>query len=325
MKKIFAPLFNFCRKMNKRRFALIVGIAVILGIGGYFVYQQKFKADEAGAEELPPFVADGPGLFWGTLKDLNGKGLEGVDVALGSYLVTSQSGGYFESQAIEPGYYPVRFFKDNETYIQKDSIEGTVSISSGAASSSNFTLFPVSLLTGTAHYGMDEASGTAVADDSDNSNNGTADAGINIIDGNYGKAREFKGKTANACVKVPDSASLDIDYYFTLSGWFKPSDYNREQYVLAKGLSSSGKPAYALKYIGASSGKGNFALETRAKNSKTNQETTQLITLGRPLPTDNNWHHYAITWNRGAATFFIDGAKVVDRPYDINANGILKL
>lgn len=312
-------------RINKRRAIPVAGLALALGVAGYLVYNQKFKADEAGVEELPPFIADGPGLFWGTLEDLNGKGLEGVDIALGSYLITSQSGGYFESQAIEPGHYPVRFFKDNETYIQKDSIEGTVSISPGATSSSNFTLFPASLLTGTAHWGMDEVDGTAVADDSGNNNNGTADAGVNVIEGNYGKAREFKGKTTNACIKVTDSASLDIDYYLTISGWFKPSDYNREQYILAKGLSAGGKPAYALKFISGTSGKGNLALEIRAHNLKTKQEATQLITLGRTLPSDTNWHHYAITWNRGVATFFIDGKESVKRDYDIGANGILKL
>jgi hypothetical protein len=72
-----------------------------------------------------------------------------------------------------------------------------------------------------AGYGFASGSGSTAADSSGEDNDG-AIRGATWVRGRYGKALNFNG--VDAVVRVPGSASLDLDEAMTLSGWIRPSE-----------------------------------------------------------------------------------------------------
>lgn len=72
-----------------------------------------------------------------------------------------------------------------------------------------------------AAYGFDSGSGSIAADSSAEDNDG-AIRRATWARGRYGKALNFNG--VDAVVRVPGSASLDLDQAMTLSGWIRPSE-----------------------------------------------------------------------------------------------------
>ncbi len=101
-----------------------------------------------------------------------------------------------------------------------------------------------------AAYGFDAGSGTAVADQSGNGNNGTVANTTWAATGKYGKALQFNG--TSSLVTIPDAASLHLTSGMTLEAWVDPSTVNgnwrdviykgNDNYYLEATSSNASKP-----------------------------------------------------------------------------------
>ncbi|MEZ0071726.1 LamG-like jellyroll fold domain-containing protein [Planotetraspora sp. GP83] len=92
-----------------------------------------------------------------------------------------------------------------------------------------------------AAYGMNEGTGTAVADVSGTGNAGTASAAT-WATGKYGQALSFNGTSST--VTVSDAASLRITGKLTLEAWVNPTTLGATRPALVKEAASG--PAYGL-------------------------------------------------------------------------------
>lgn len=92
-----------------------------------------------------------------------------------------------------------------------------------------------------AAYGMDEGTGTTVADKSGTGNVGTA-SGTAWAAGKYGQALSFNG--TSSMVTVPDAASLRMTGKLTMEAWVKPTTLGATRPALVKEATSG--PPYAL-------------------------------------------------------------------------------
>ncbi|MBN1672653.1 MAG: lamin tail domain-containing protein [Kiritimatiellae bacterium] len=139
---------------------------------------------------------------------------------------------------------------------------------------------------------FDESSGTALADSSGRGNNGTV-YGASWTSGKMGGALSFDG--ANDYVQVPNSSSLGLNTYGTLSVWVLMPDADLEGgcAILAK-QSGWHQPGFVFNtypyandfwlYSGGGSGK---AFDANLKNGC--------------------WHHLAAVMNGSTAALYVDG------------------
>jgi hypothetical protein len=146
------------------------------------------------------------------------------------------------------------------------------------------------------HWKFDETSGSKAKDSSGQGNDGSVVGNPKWVAGKIGGALEFDGSTYVNCGNKP---SLNVRDEVTMSFWFKVEAFqNGWEAFLAKGdgayrASRSAETGNSV-HMGVSSGN--------------NFDATIIVT-------DNQWHHYAGTYDGAEARIYIDGTLQAQRAY----------
>ena len=147
-----------------------------------------------------------------------------------------------------------------------------------------------------ASYGMDAGSGTTLADQSGNGNNGTIANGTWSSAGKYGGALSFNGTSTS--VSIPNSASLQLSSAMTLEAWVKPSVVGGAAWrtvVLKENGNNYGEALYA-----------NTGTNVPSANAVTGGvDHDQRGTSGALAV--NTWTHLAATYDGSALTLYVNG------------------
>ena len=146
-----------------------------------------------------------------------------------------------------------------------------------------------------AAYAFDEGSGTTVADQSGNGNNGTVANTTWASSGKYGKALSFNGTSSR--VTVPNSASLQLTTGMTLEAWVNPTtvssawrdviEKGNDNYYLMGTTDHSGFPA----------GGGTFA-------------STNANAFGTAALATNAWSYLASSYDGANLRLYLNGTLV---------------
>ncbi|MFF0574470.1 LamG-like jellyroll fold domain-containing protein [Streptosporangium saharense] len=165
-----------------------------------------------------------------------------------------------------------------------------------------------------AAYGMNEGTGTTVADASGKNNPGTA-RDTTWTDGKYGKALSFNG--TSSWVTVNHSSSLRLTGGMTLSAWVKPTTTAGWRTVAMKDHASGS--AYGL-YASNGSVPSAWLLKPDASGHNTLDGTTGLV--------NGRWDHVAVTYDGTMARLYVDGQEVSTSSWSgnlVNDNGALHI
>jgi beta-lactamase regulating signal transducer with metallopeptidase domain/Tol biopolymer transport system component len=155
------------------------------------------------------------------------------------------------------------------------------------------------------HWTFDETSGTVAKDASGKGNDGTVVGNPKWVAGKIGGALEFDGNTYVNCGNKP---SLNLRDQITMSFWFKVAAFqNPWEAFLAKGDS-----AYRAS---RSSRTGDSVLRGTGNSVHMGIAFTEYFDANSPIVTDNQWHHYASTYDGATATIYVDGVMVASQSF----------
>ncbi|MBN1509004.1 MAG: hypothetical protein JW955_19310 [Sedimentisphaerales bacterium] len=147
-----------------------------------------------------------------------------------------------------------------------------------------------------AHWKFDESSGTTAKDATSNKNDGTVVGNAKWVTGKIGGAFEFDGSTYINC---GNKASINLRDQITMSFWFKVKAFsNTWETFLAKGDGA---------YRSARSGGTGNATHMGITGSNYFDGVT--------VVTDDQWHHWAGTYDGTTATIYVDGIPDASRTY----------
>jgi len=139
-------------------------------------------------------------------------------------------------------------------------------------------------------------------DESGNGNNGTVNGAALTTDrfGNANSAYSFEG--VNDYIEVGDSNSLDLSSQFTLSVWINQKGNSTTGYRIVDKTTAGKNDGYNFDTYGSAecnaSDKGHrMRLTGGIKNSCANTDYSL-----------NEWHHLAVTFSNGTATYWLDGS-----------------
>ena len=136
-------------------------------------------------------------------------------------------------------------------------------------------------------YHFREGSGTAVNDDSAQTNNGTASGSPTWgTDGKFGRYMNFD--RTDDYINIGSNSDLNLGS-MTIEGWIYNNDQNNFQHVISRESTIGGNNAYRVWF---DPGSGFLKFEVQ-------QADGTLITCSYGLPniTNNTWHHYAFTFD----------------------------
>ncbi|MFF4775465.1 LamG-like jellyroll fold domain-containing protein [Microtetraspora fusca] len=150
-----------------------------------------------------------------------------------------------------------------------------------------------------AAYGMNEGSGTTVADASGSGNTGTASA-TSWTAGKYGKALSFNG--TSSWVTVNDSPSLKLTNKITMEAWVKPTSISGWHTILMKEVSPD-DGSYAL-YASITDNKGVPIGPGTDLQIGGYYDGSESLTK---LPT-NTWSHVAGTYDGTSTKIYVNGS-----------------
>lgn len=163
-----------------------------------------------------------------------------------------------------------------------------------------FCLLTASLFAQTgprASYGMNEATGLSVVDNSGNGNTGTMTNGPTRVVGKYDSGIQFDG--VNDFVQAADSNSLDITAAGTIEAWVKVSALNRWHSVIAKGNVNNDNAH-------------NYALELNNLNRwqcALGAGGSSRLLSSTSGPAVNTWVHVACVWTGTQLRLYINGVQ----------------
>ena len=150
------------------------------------------------------------------------------------------------------------------------------------------------------HLSFDELDGKVVKDLSEFGNNATFKGNPKLIEGVFGKALEFDGKTSG---QIPDHASLDLVEAITIEFWAIVKGGEAIQSGVEKGIAwVSGLYNLAALYNGGT------ILQFFDLPDGCNDEN-----IG-PSIQDGEWHFLAGTWDGDDILLYIDGELEADMP-----------
>ncbi len=168
-----------------------------------------------------------------------------------------------------------------------------------------------------AAYGMDAGSGTTLADQSGNGNNGTL-ANVSWAGptaGKFGNALSFNG--TNASVSIPSSASLALTTGMTLEAWVRPTTLSNGDWNT---VIFRERPGYYADALYANTG-----ANRPSGNIYTNLDYDLRGTAQLPLAT---WTHLAATYDGTVFALYVNGtqaATVFASGSIITTTGALKI
>ena len=146
-------------------------------------------------------------------------------------------------------------------------------------------------------WGLDEGSGSTIADQSGRGNNGTLSNTAWTTAGRYNRALTFNG--TSSIVNIADSTSLDLTTAMTLEAWVRPTTVGLWRTVLLK--EQSGNLVYAL-YSNVTPGNVP-AVELHIGG------TSRSLNGTSPLPT-GTWSHLAATYDGSTVRLYVNGTQV---------------
>ncbi|OPG11395.1 LamG domain-containing protein [Microbispora sp. GKU 823] len=152
-----------------------------------------------------------------------------------------------------------------------------------------------------AAYGMNESTGTTVADSSGQNNTGAA-RDTSWATGRHGGALSFNG--TSSWVTIPHAPSLRLTNALTLSAWVRPAALGtvwRSVLMKEHAEAGGGYGLYAATEYSAPAG----WLQTAEEGGA--------LTGSSQLPL-NQWSHLAFTYDGGMATVYVNGAQVSQAP-----------
>ena len=142
-----------------------------------------------------------------------------------------------------------------------------------------------------AAYSFDAGEGTTLEDLTGNEHTGTIEGASWFDHGKYGKALSFDGE--NDCVKIADSADLQLTEDFTLEAWVKPQGDGDSEPILFK----EGPGAYGL-YDG---------LYNEGNMEGLIGEASFTRALDYTDAEPNVWTHLALTYDGAQMRLYVDG------------------
>lgn len=145
-----------------------------------------------------------------------------------------------------------------------------------------------------ASYGLNDGTGTTVADSSGTGNTGTA-VNTTWVDGKYGKALSFNGTSSR--VDIADSPSLRLSTGMTLEAWIKPVAGPSTAHGVVLKQHANGV-AYSI-----------YANLDLAPNATIETDARKRLNGAPALPLDT-WSHLAATYDGTTLRLYVNGNQV---------------
>lgn len=151
-----------------------------------------------------------------------------------------------------------------------------------------------------AYYPFDEGTGQAVKDMSGNKHDGKIVGTTKWVDGKFGKAIEFDGKTSY--VEVADAADLALDTNLTFATWFKPNVLINAANNAYRLMSKNNDYFLLFNYqnLGVGFGQLGFLVKSATNTNYVAHSTTAEWKIG-------TWYHAAGTFDGKELKIYING------------------